>query len=180
MIQSRVFRQIVLVLVTLALLGFVGGGFLEGVKEKFANLPGLIVMVPPLIDLRGNIGSALGSRLGTALHLGLIKPRWEASKVLKVNVVATLLLSILLSFAVGVFSYLVCHLANIEASLAFLVFAAVFTGAVSGAVIVFTTIFVAVESYRRGWDPDNVTGPVMTTIGDLATILSLVLAVVIW
>ena len=35
-------------------------------------IPGLIVVIPAVIAMRGNISTALGSRLGSAYHLGII------------------------------------------------------------------------------------------------------------
>ena len=48
------------------------GIFLGTFKELFILLPGLIVLIPAAIGMRGNIFAALGSRLGSAFHLGTI------------------------------------------------------------------------------------------------------------
>jgi mgtE-like transporter len=42
--------------------------------ETLDILPGLIVLVPALIGLRGNINTTMGSRLGSAVHMGLRNP----------------------------------------------------------------------------------------------------------
>jgi len=39
------------------------------------------------------------------------------------------------------------------------------------------TVIVALFSYRRGWDPDNVTSPLIASIGDLVTIACLYIAI---
>ena len=68
-------------------------------------LPGLIVMVPPLLGLRGNINGALASRLGTALNAGLIKPRLVMSTEIKVNLASALILSVIASATIGAFAF---------------------------------------------------------------------------
>jgi len=56
---------------------------------------------------------------------------------------------------------------------------AVFAGFLSGLILALLTVFVAVKSYARGWDPDNITSPTMATIGDFVTIACIYLAVLL-
>ncbi len=62
-------------------LGFIGliissvgdlaaGATLGFMTDTLALLPGLMVLIPPAIGMRGNIFGALGSRLGTSMHVG--------------------------------------------------------------------------------------------------------------
>src|SRR4051794_41461672 len=41
---------------------------LGAITHTLEDLPGLLVLVPAAIGMRGNIFGALGSRLGTAIH----------------------------------------------------------------------------------------------------------------
>jgi len=178
---QKMIRETVTILILCALLDLLTGGTLEGMKEKFSLLPGLLVMIPPLIDLRGNIGSALGSRLGSALHLGLVRPEFTMTEVLKINIFSSLFLSVVASASIGVISWLICLFMNLSGvSLCCLLFVAVFSGVLSGVMITFLTVFISIISFKRGWDPDNVTGPVITTVGDIITMLTILLSVVIW
>jgi len=40
-------------------------------------------------------------------------------------------------------------------------------------------VVVSVVSYMRGWDPDNVTAPLMATIGDFLTMISIFLIAIL-
>ena len=92
-----------------------GAGFaLKSMEEYLTLLPGLIVMVPPLLDLRGNINGALASRLGTALHTGIIRPRLALTAELKANLTSSLILSFIASVTIGLFSYAACILMGTE------------------------------------------------------------------
>src|SRR5436305_11334330 len=56
-----------------------GGDLLAGLAlasmtGALIRLPGLIVLVPAAIGMRGNIFGALGSRLGTSIHGGTVVP----------------------------------------------------------------------------------------------------------
>jgi len=178
---QKMIRESVAILTLCALVNLVSGGMLEGMKEKFSLLPGLLVMIPALVDLRGNIGSALGSRLGSALHLGVVRPKFVMTKVLKENIFSSLFLSVIGSASLGLISWVVCLVLKIPGvSLSCLFFIAVFSGVLSGVAITFLTVFISILSFKRGWDPDNVTGPVITTLGDIVTMSSILLSVVIW
>ncbi len=180
-------RSIVLqgisILFLCALIELSAGGVFEEMRGYFVNLlPGLIVMVPPLLDLRGNINGALASRLGTALNAGLIEPRLKLSAEIKVNLISSLILSIIAPATIGLLSFGVNLLTSaptiglLELMIK-LTAIAVFAGFLSGLILALMTVFVAVTSYARGWDPDNITSPMMATIGDLVTIACIYLAV---
>jgi len=61
-----------------ALLISSGGDLVTGIAlglftNRLAMLPGLIVLVPAAIGMRGNVFGALGSRLGTQIHAGTFR-----------------------------------------------------------------------------------------------------------
>src|SRR5437764_12214135 len=69
-----------------ALLVSSGGDLLAGltlgaITHTLQALPGLLVLVPAAIGMRGNIFGALSSRLGTPIHTGeiLISPRSDTA-----------------------------------------------------------------------------------------------------
>lgn len=166
------------ILILCALIEIGAGGVFRGMEDRLTVLlPGLIVMIPPILDLRGNVNGALASRLGTALHIGTIRPRLSMSAELKVNLVSSLILSFLASTTVGILSFGVNVLAGTPTiSILYLLLIAVFAGMMSGLILAGVTVLVAIVSYKRGWDPDNVTAPLMATIGDFITIICLFLA----
>ncbi|MCK5415521.1 MAG: magnesium transporter, partial [Thermoplasmata archaeon] len=43
----------------------------------------------------------------------------------------------------------------------------------AGAVELFVTVRVAISAHRKGWDPDNVTAPIISAVADLVSIPSL-------
>jgi mgtE-like transporter len=170
-------------LILCAMIELGAGNVFEGMKESLTvALPGLIVMIPPLLDLRGNINGALASRLGTALHTGVIEARFSMSPELKVNLLSSLVLSFLASATIGVLSVAVSMIAGIRAiNAAAIIAIAVLAGVMSGVILATLTVPLSIISYRRGWDPDNITAPIMATVGDLLTIVSIFLAsLLVW
>jgi len=157
-----------------------GAGFtLKGMEKRFALVPGLAIMVLPLLDLRGNINGALASRLGTALHTGVIAPKLKLTAELKVNLVASLILSFLASATIGALSWAAGVVMGVTVNVVQLMAVAVIAGFASGLVLALLTVFVAVFTYLRGWDPDNITSPAMATIGDFLTVIFIYLAVLL-
>ena len=52
------------------------------------TFPGLLVIIPGAIGMRGNIFSSFASRLSTNLHIGLVSPQFEFSEQLNYNIFA--------------------------------------------------------------------------------------------
>src|SRR4029079_2428579 len=51
----------------------VAGLTLGSITHTLDGLPGLLVLVPAAIGMRGNVFGALGSRLGTLIHTGTFR-----------------------------------------------------------------------------------------------------------
>ena len=65
-------KQSLPLLVVCGLGAIIAGNTLSAMASILQNIPGLIIIVPAVIALRGNINTTLGSRLGSAYHLGII------------------------------------------------------------------------------------------------------------
>src|SRR5262245_10047990 len=90
-----------------ALLVSSGGDLLAGltlgaITHTLEMLPGLLVLVPAAIGMRGNIFGALGSRLGTAIHAGTFRLSGRIDTEVGQNTSAALLLSLIISAALAV------------------------------------------------------------------------------
>src|SRR5205809_3260288 len=90
-----------------ALLVSSGGDLLAGltlgaITNTLSALPGLLVLVPAAIGMRGNIFGALGSRLGTAIHTGTFRISRRTDTVVGQNIVASLALTLSLSLALAI------------------------------------------------------------------------------
>ena len=90
-----------------ALLVSSGGDLLAGltlgaITGTLADLPGLLVLVPAAIGMRGNVFGALGSRFGTSIHAGTFSISRRAETVVGQNVIAAMALSLSISFALAI------------------------------------------------------------------------------
>src|SRR5439155_376495 len=90
-----------------ALLVSSGGDLLAGltlgaITHTLEALPGLLVLVPAAIGMRGNIFGALGSRLGTIIHTGQFGLSRRSDTVVGQNVLASLALTLPISLGLAV------------------------------------------------------------------------------
>ncbi|NQE06733.1 hypothetical protein C5S32_12755 [ANME-1 cluster archaeon GoMg1] len=143
-------------------------------------LPGLMILIPPAIAMRGNVYSALVSRLGTSMHLGLFSPTLKKGNVLYQNVYASLLLTMILSVILGLLAKLMANAFGISSiSVYGFVLISVIGGLISGITLLGIAIVVSIIGYRRNWNLDNISSPIITSAGDMITIPSLFLAAVL-
>ncbi len=66
--------------------GFVAGLTLASITDTLEALPGLLVLIPAAVGMRGTIFGAIGARLGTANAAGLFEPTLARGGVLCRNV----------------------------------------------------------------------------------------------
>ena len=175
--EQRTLRQGLVALAVSTLAGFVAGLTLAHITGTLEELPGLIVLIPAAVGMKGTIFGAIGARLGTANVAGLLEPTLRRGGVLQRNVYVAVVttfssalwlavLSVLASAAFGEPSISLWRLATIS----------VVGGAIGSALILMITLTLSVLSSRRGWDLDSVSTPMVTALGDMTTLPSLFLA----
>ncbi len=153
--------------------GVMAGVILSGMTEELEMLPGLLVITPAVLGMRGNISCALGSRLGSAIHMGLIT-KIDANPELVNNVSGSLLLSLLLSIVLGFLGHIITMAFGMESAGALtLIMIAVIAGVTSGIILAVIAVLLAIGMFRFGFDPDNVVTPMIATIGDVVAMLIL-------
>ena len=165
-----------------ALLISSGGDLLAGVtlgaiQHTLEQLPGLLVLIPAAIGMRGNIFGALGSRLGTSIHTGTFTLSRRRSTIVGQNVLASLSLTFAVSLALAALAKSIAVAFDLHSiSMLDFVVISMVGGVISSAVVLAITVGVAAGSARYGWDMDSVAAPVITAAGDMVTLPSLFLA----
>ncbi|RLI91037.1 MAG: divalent cation transporter [Candidatus Altiarchaeales archaeon] len=176
---KRILKESIPILILCAIGGIVAGIMLQGMERELLKIPGLLILLPAILGMRGNISGALGSRLASALHLGLIDPELKWNKHLSNNVLATMLLNVLMSFLLGLISYAAYELTNFKnhANVLELTAIAVIAGVLAGLILTALSVLLAILTYARGLDPDNILMPSLSTVGDIITVICLLFAV---
>ena len=164
-------------LVLAAVASLVAGLILAAITDTLEELPGLLLLVPAAIAVKGNIYGALGSRLGTAIHAGTFRSRGRDSVMMQ-NAVASVALSLVLGVALAVMAKGAALAFNVSPTMSladFVVISAL--GCLLAAFVVLAiTLATTALAVRYGWDLDNVVAPMVTVAGDVVTLPSLVIA----
>jgi mgtE-like transporter len=174
MYAKEMVKQSLPLIVMCGLGAIVAGSTLGLMTDLFSKIPGLIVVIPAIIAMRGNISTALGSRIGSAYHLGVIDADNLWNDELKQNILGSLVLSFSVSLIVGVLAFITTILffeVTIDHGLLALVliFIVLIAGILSGLILTSMTIVIIYLVFKRGYDPDNITGPALATFGDMVT-----------
>ncbi|MCK8519715.1 magnesium transporter [Methanoculleus sp. 7T] len=177
--QSRLILTGLGALLLSAAASSIAGIYLGSVREVLGLIPGLMVLLPSIIDMRGNIAGVLASRLSSSMHLGEFSIDFREGCVLGDNVRASFVVTVLIAFVLGIFAYIASALAGLPVvGVTDLVLISVTSGVVSGLVVMGITLIIAIASYRYGLDLDMIAAPTVTTSGDIVTLPILVLSAV--
>ncbi|OYT61418.1 hypothetical protein B6U81_03065 [Thermoplasmatales archaeon ex4484_30] len=107
--------------------------------------------------------------MGTYLHTGQISPSFRG-KILSQNVSSSFILSISMSFYLGLLATFTANFLGMEVKAIDMILISLIGGVLSAFFMLAFTIATAFFSYRLGWDPDNVTTPLITLVGDVITL----------
>ncbi len=180
----RVYREAMPVLLFTVLAELFAGTLLLSLDVAYASLIGLFILIPGLMQLRGNISTSLAQRLGSGTHLGTVSWEQGLNKPLRANIKAAFYLVIIMSFCLAIGAWLVSQLIQILAprsgyllNLHHFLIIALITALLASTVQVTITVTVALIAHARGLDPDNITIPIVAAIGDIITIACLLLAI---
>lgn len=177
MILREAVQQGLLTQITSLTIGILAGIGLTLMRGALEELPGMLIMVPAFLQMRGAVGGTLASRLSSALHMGIIEPRLKLSKELTQNLVGTLALSIVLSGLIGCLAHFMCVIFGFtSAGLLTLILLSLIAGVLSSLIIILITVVMTIKVYQRGLDPDVIMGPIITTLGDIVSVPCLFIA----
>jgi mgtE-like transporter len=175
--EQRTLRQGFVALILGTLTALVAGITLASIIGTLQELPGLLILVPAVLGMRGTIFGAIGARLGTSIHTGLFEVTRERTGVLYQNtfvaIVSTLSSSLYLAALAKIFA-----LAFGLPSISFFSFVtiSVVGGVLDSIFILAATIGLSVFCHRRGYDLDAVATPMVTAAADMTTVPLLYLA----
>lgn len=179
--MSKDFREIFTAEIISITGGLFAGSLLAFYVDEIILIPGLLILFPGFLEMRNAISGSMVARLGSALHMGTISPTVKKNRFAFENIVATSILSIVVSLVLASIAYLITYfIFGQSAPQLFLIalIAAPISNLFENVISLHTTFLL----FRKGYDPDNIMGPYITTTGDIISISSLLLAVavVLW
>jgi mgtE-like transporter len=150
------------------LLDILAGTAVESKLDRFVALPGLLVIVPPLVSNAGALGGILSSRISSKVHMGLVSPTsWPESLafldagLVMVSGIFAFTLTGALAFAYSAAAH------SAHPGIAVMIGGTLLTGVLATMVSIVVSYYVAIFTTRFGWDPDNQSVPIITSVMDL-------------
>src|SRR5205085_5486651 len=156
----------------------VAGITLGSITGTLKELPGLLVLVPAAIGMRGNVFGALGSRLGTRIHAGTFHLSRRIDTDVGQNMAAAIVSSLSISAVLAVLAKVMSETFGVgkTISIADFIVVSVVGAVLSSLLVLVLTVAVAAYCANRTLDLDNVAAPIVTAAGDMVTLPSLFLA----
>ncbi len=163
--------------VTVTLFAGIILGAMEGV---LAETPGLLVLVPSAIGMRGAIFGALGARLGTGMLTGQFTTSMRRGSFTAANVEAALLLSLITAAATAALAWGASGLFGLQTiDVLQLVIVSEVGAILSSAAVLGVTLALARTAQARSWDMDAIGTPVISATADISTLPALLLGVLL-
>jgi len=150
------------------------GQILQSNQQKLLFFPILLISIPVINGVGGNIGSILGARLASGLHLGTIKLTVKDKNMQK-NFVTALFMGLVTYSILAILIYYIAYIGNIKMNVGLIEFVSIVlgTGILLILIISVVSVLTAFLSFKKGLDPDDVVAPVVTTVGDTLGIVFL-------
>jgi len=174
---TSAFKIVLIPMILSLIFDLIAGLFLGMSFEKLMlSYPMILIVIPGLMGLRGNVFGSLGSRISTSLYLGSSQPSISDEHILKntfFSVWAATIPALILLVIAGLKFF---DLSGFLTTTQIIVDSSVMISAILG----FMTTLIVIYSFRRGIDPDNIVGPAITTFADLVSIPSIVLFILLF
>ena len=154
------------------------GQILQGRQDMLILFPVFLISIPVINSVGGNIGSVLGARLASGLHVGYITISLK-DKEMHENLFYSLLIGFITYIILAIVIYYLALLGGLRMGIGLIEFVAILvsTGFLLICVVVLMSVLTAFLSFKRGLDPDDVVAPVVTTVGDTLGIIFLFLLI---
>lgn len=156
--------------------GLLAGGSLAFYTDKILLIPGIFVLIPGFLDMRGDIVGSLAARLSSELHVGSLDPAKGKRQGIRDGVMAAIILSLLASVVLGLVAYTASYIFfGIKSTN--IIWVAILGTVISNIILIPLTVKSTVWFFNHGYDPDNVMGPYITIVGDIIAVASLLASI---
>ncbi|XP_073993809.1 solute carrier family 41 member 2-like isoform X2 [Rhodnius prolixus] len=160
-------------------LAMVGAGiYFDFVQEwvVFRETQGIIILMPALLGLKGNLEMTLASRLSTEANLGRMADPKELKMMIMGNLAVVQCQAIVVGFLSSLVAVILLYLFNDEFSTqksVMLCACSVTTASVASFLLGVLTVGIIMSSVYFKVNPDNVTTPVAAGLGDIISLILL-------
>ncbi|MFX0002801.1 MAG: magnesium transporter [Candidatus Hodarchaeota archaeon] len=177
----KIFKESIIIVIISSIMGLISGTILSFSEELLYTIPMMLLIIPALNSLIGDISTVLVSRLTTHLYIGTLEPKIQKSKRLIEDfygLIITLVLSLISLIAIGYFVGILSGIRIVNPLL--MIFIIVITISIIFFIMFFTLFIGAIFLFKRGKDPNNFLIPFLTSLADFLTPFFLILFIIIF
>ncbi|KAG2179172.1 hypothetical protein INT43_002022, partial [Umbelopsis isabellina] len=168
--------------VLISIAGLIAAGELLDVYlhwDVFIRIPELFILVPVLLNLKGNLEMNLAARLSTSANLGDLDNRATCRKLVFGNLALLQVQSLIAGSIAGLFSFILGLLTrpSNDASTYYesmlVISSSMLAAALSSFILGIFMCLLIIYSRRFNIDPDNIACPMASSLGDIVTLVIL-------
>lgn len=175
--ERRTLRQGTIALTIGISITLVAGLILGAAESVLDDVPGLLVLTPSAIGMRGAIFGALGARLGTGMLTGQLEEGLSRRSFLGQNIEAASLLSLSTAVVLAAVARLAAAVTGLRTvSFTDLVLVSMISAVLSSLAIVAVVLLLTRTAQRLRWDMDAIGTPIISASADISTLPALLLA----
>ena len=178
---KKIFKESFIVVILSSIIGIFTGTFLSENDDIFYSFPIILLLLPSLNSLIGDISTILTSRLTSHLYIGTIQPKIKTSNRLIQDFYGLFITVVLSIFALILIGYSVGIITGIKIVNPILIISVILISIILLFIIMFILLFISsILLFKLGKDPNNYLIPITTSLLDFLTPLLLILLIQIF
>lgn len=178
---KKIFKESIIIVLISSVMGLFSGTLLSSSERVLSSFPIILLVLPSLNSLIGDISTVLVSRLTSHLYIGTLSPKIEVSDRLKQDFYG-LSITILLSLAALIsLGYMLGSVIGIEIVNPLLIISILIITILILFGFMFVFLFMgSILIFRKGNDPNNFLIPMITSLADFLTPLFIIILIQIF
>ncbi|MHA1499321.1 MAG: magnesium transporter [Promethearchaeota archaeon] len=175
---KKILKESILIVLISSILGLISGTFLSVNQQILYSFPIILLILPSLNSLIGDISTVLTSRISSHLYLGNLQPKIQKSDVLRKDFYGLLITTLLSLVALIIIGYAIGFATDIQIVNPLLLIAIIMLTILILFGMTFILLFTSsIILFRKGKDPNNYLIPLTTSLLDFLTPLILILLI---
>jgi cation transporter-like permease len=173
---KKIFKESIIIVILSTIIGIFTGTFLSFNDQILYSFPIILLVLPSLNSLIGDISTVLTSRLTSHLYIGSIAPKIQKSERLKEDFFGLLITILLSMISLIILGYSIGLMTGIQIINPLLIVVIIIITIIMLFGIMFVFLFISsVFLFKRGKDPNNFLIPFTTSLLDFLTPLTLII-----
>ncbi|MBD3195224.1 MAG: hypothetical protein GF317_09225 [Candidatus Lokiarchaeota archaeon] len=178
---KKIFKESIVIVLISSIIGLFSGTILSSSEEILYSFPIILLLLPALNSLIGDIATVLVSRLTTHLFIGSISPKIEKSNRLIEDFYGLLLTLCISIFSLLGIGYLFAYFTNVQIVNPTLIITILILTMIILFLFLFVFLFISsIYLFNKGKDPNNFLIPIITSLADFLSPTLIILFIILF